>query len=83
LGQVTLADDGDVVAINMLQEPEEIILVVPTDADNFEFEPSCEKTHAVFCRAFLFDKKRDDALPIGQNWSLRCTAALVCIAHVE
>lgn len=67
LGQVTLADDGDVVAINMLQEPEELVLIVPKDTNDLEFEPGCGKTYAVFCRVALFDKKRDDELPMGQN----------------
>ncbi len=45
----------------MLREPDELIFTVPFDGNDMEPKPS--KSYAVYARATLFDKKRDDELP--------------------
>jgi hypothetical protein len=66
LGRVHLADDSDVLAMNMLLEPDELILLLPVTNEN-DNEPHVGKAYDVFARMALFDKKRDDELPMDSN----------------
>lgn len=71
MGIINLQAEEDVLAINMLREPDELIIVLPVaDAstagarqDTSSIEPQMSQSYAVFARVALFDKKRDDNLP--------------------
>jgi len=67
LGRVFLANNADVMALNMLMEPEELILAVPVDRGDQDFESQVGRAYGVFARISLFDKVRDDALPMENN----------------
>lgn len=66
IGMVHLDDDTGVLAMNMLSEPDELVIAVPV-GDEEDFEPRVGGTYGVFARAALFDKKRDDELPMEKN----------------
>ena len=66
LGLVHLFDETDVLAMNMLLEPDEIIIIVPVGNEK-DFEPRIGQVYGVFARMALFDKKRDDGLPMENN----------------
>jgi hypothetical protein len=71
LGRIYAADHGDVLALNMLREPDELILTIPMDYTNADgididsMEPKPEKWYGIFARQALFQKQRDDALPLA------------------
>ena len=74
MGQVTLQNDQDAIALMMLQEPDELIVLVEHDdtsrSDSTLWErtePKVGTQYSVFGRAELFDKTRDDEMPLGSN----------------
>ena len=64
LGRIQLLRDSDVIAMHMLREPDEHIILVPEGGD---VEPAVGASYSVFARSCLFDKKRDDALNLDKN----------------
>ena len=82
LGRIMLTDTADVVAMQMLREPQKLIVLVPVSVDagrngdgdvnhigSFlrRFEPRMNQCYAVFATLELFDKTRDDDLPMVVN----------------
>ena len=67
MGRVQLADEADVLALNMLLEPDELILAIPVGHHGQEFEPQVGRAYEIYARMLLFDKARDDALPMENN----------------
>jgi len=66
LGQISVESDDDVTSLFMLREPDELIILVPLQ-DQEDFEPQIGRQYGVFARQELFDKKRDDGLPMEKN----------------
>jgi hypothetical protein len=72
LGQIYAEDHGDVLALNMLREPDELILTIPMDCgstyygaiDIGSMEPAPGQSYGIFALQALFQKERDDALPL-------------------
>jgi hypothetical protein len=69
LGRIYAENDGDVMALNMLREPNELILTIPMDCadadiDIDSMEPKLDKWYGIFARQALFQKQRDDELPL-------------------
>ena len=62
MGVVHLQRREDVTAINLLREPDELVVVVPLTGSK-EREPKIDSSYAIFARFALFDKDRDDKLP--------------------
>ena len=74
MGQLTVQNDEDAIALMMLQEPDELILLVEhddtsgSDSTRWErIEPRVGTQYSVFGRAELFDKTRDDEMPLESN----------------
>lgn len=74
MGQLTVQNDEDAIALMMLQEPDELILLVEhddtsgSDGARWErIEPKVGTQYSVFGRAELFDKTRDDEMPLESN----------------
>jgi hypothetical protein len=73
LGQIYAQDHGDVLALNMLREPDELILTIPMDCvssyggdiDISSMEPKPGQSYGIFALQALFQKERDDALPLS------------------
>ena len=68
LGLVTLTEN-DIVYINLLTEPTELVLVIPTDDIDYiaDFKVESGKQYYLFGTPKLFSKKRDDSLPMNMT----------------
>jgi len=67
LGNVYLASCSDVRAMNMLREPDELVLIVTVGNGAQDFEPSAGKTYGIFVLQALFDEERDDQVPMERD----------------
>jgi SNF2 family DNA or RNA helicase len=85
LGTLSLRDEADVYAMNLLCEPEELVILLPSTDQQIDaktgvavLRPGGE--YAVFARQALFDNKRDDTVPIdasGARGALRRLMSLL------
>lgn len=65
LGCIHVADIGTVGVLSLLQEPEELAIFCPIDSQSDELSPGHD--FAVFARDKLFDKQREDEMPVNSD----------------
>ena len=66
LGMVHLENQTDAVAIDMLREPDELVLAVPLGGD-YQSNLVVGKLYGIFALKNFFDPKRDDETPLERN----------------